>query len=250
MELNREKWNEVDVVNYSKLLLTYSKGEEKSKWEKRIVNTSLPCIAVPSTIVDSFAKQISTGNYRQFLDIMPMDNLSESLVVGKVINRIKNVDDYICYLEKYIYKCDSWAQTDILKYPIKESNESLFWNKAREYLISPTLFVRRCGLLILMKGFLQEKYIEDVLMLLDTMINENEYYVLMMIAWLLCEAVIKCRDKTIKYIKECKHCDFVINKAISKCSDSYRITQADKNYLKSLRRKNVCKIQVNKLEYC
>jgi len=52
MNLVLEQWQENDISNYHKYLLSFSKGEEKSMWEKRIVNTSLPCIAVPCQVVE------------------------------------------------------------------------------------------------------------------------------------------------------------------------------------------------------
>ena len=50
-------------------------------------------------------------------------------------------------------------------------------------------------------------------------------------AWLLAECMTKFKDKTIKFYKYNKTNDFIINKSISKCRDSFRISKEDKDYL-------------------
>ena len=50
-------------------------------------------------------------------------------------------------------------------------------------------------------------------------------------AWLLCELMIKQRDKTIDYLKHHNLNKFTINKMISKCRDSYRVSNTDKEML-------------------
>ena len=53
----------------------------------------------------------------------------------------------------------------------------------------------------------------------------------MAIAWLVCELMIYNREKTLKYLEYHNLNKFTINKAISKCRDSYRISKEDKELL-------------------
>ncbi len=55
-------------------------------------------------------------------------------------------------------------------------------------------------------------------------------------AWLLCELFIKYRNETLEYIKHTKVNNFIFNKFISKCNESYRVSNEDKKYLKSLKK--------------
>ena len=66
--------------------------------------------------------------------------------------------------------------------------------------------------------------------------DEKEYYVNMMNAWIFCECFIKQRDKTMEYLKRHKLNKFTINKGISKCRDSYRVSDIDKEMLIKYRR--------------
>ena len=70
-----------------------------------------------------------------------------------------------------------------------------------------------------------------MLKIIDTLNKEKEYYVNMAVAWLCCELMIKSRKEFLAYLKHHKLNDFTINKAISKCRDSFRVSQEDKEML-------------------
>ena len=236
MNFNNFKWTNNDFNCFANYLLSLSKGHEKCVWEKRIVNTNYDCIAVPSAEIDKIAREISKCNYKKYLDKMLHNNLSEMLVNAKVINRIKNIDEYIYYLKNYIDLCDCWAMTDVLKFPLAKNNKELFLALSKEFIYSDKPFKIRVGLLILMKEFVNDDYIDYIFSVLNYLKDNNHYYVQMMCAWLLCECVIKVRDKSVKYIRTCNLSSFVVNKAISKCHDSFRVREKDKELLKSFRR--------------
>ncbi len=63
----------------------------------------------------------------------------------------------------------------------------------------------------------------------------EEYYVNMMIAWYLATALAKQWDATIPYLEERKLSPWVHRKTIQKAVESYRITDEQKVYLKTLR---------------
>ena len=76
-----------------------------------------------------------------------------------------------------------------------------------------------------------DKYIDQIFSVIDTLKDEEEYYVNMAVAWLLCELMIKQRNKTLKYLDNHNLNKFTINKMISKCRDSFRISKEDKELL-------------------
>ena len=81
------------------------------------------------------------------------------------------------------------------------------------------------------------EYIDKVFEVIDKFYDEDEYYVNMAIAWLVCELMIYNRNKTLKYLGHHKLNKFTINKAISKCRDSYRVSKEDKELLLYFRTK-------------
>ena len=66
-------------------------------------------------------------------------------------------------------------------------------------------------------------------------VQSEQYYVNMMIAWYFATALAKQWDTVIPYLEERKLSPWVHRKTIQKAVESYRITDAQKTYLKTLR---------------
>lgn len=236
MNLNKNTWGKADIPAFLEYLNTFSKGKNKGEWEQRIVNTHLNCIAVPSVEVDRIAREIFKGNYQSFLDLWIWENHTCTLIFGKILSKIKDYDVLIKYLLPYSEKADNWSTIDCLKFNFNKNNIDKFLNLTKELILSKHTFSRRLALIILLKALSFGDYTKECFLLLNTIKDEKEYYVNMAGAWLLCECMIKYREETLKYYKSNTTNNFVINKSISKCHDSYRISPADKEYLKCLKR--------------
>ena len=231
MELTRNNWSKENINEFLSILKSLSKGEEKGFWEQRIVNTKLPCLAIPSTEIDKISKQIFKGNYTSFLDLWIWDNHSATLVFGKVLNKIKDFELLKSYLIPYSQKADNWSTIDCLKFHFTKDNSQKFINLSKELLTSPHTFSRRLSLIILLKLLSFEDCTKACFESLNKLSKESEYYVNMAGAWLLAECMTKFREKTLKFFEHNNTNDFIINKSISKCRDSYRISKEDKDYL-------------------
>ena len=66
-------------------------------------------------------------------------------------------------------------------------------------------------------------------------VRSEEYYVNMMIAWFFATALAKQWEATIPYIENHKLADWTHNKTIQKSRESFRITDEQKEYLKTQR---------------
>ena len=111
----------------------------------------------------------------------------------------------------------------------QHENEYLYLVK--EYVKSDLTFKRRIGLRILFKFINYDDYFCDIISIIDSLKDEKEYYVNMINAWLLCELFIKRRDETLKYLSDNNLNTWTLNKMISKCRDSYRVSKSDKELL-------------------
>ncbi len=235
MQLNKTTWTIQDGEDFKKYLSSFSKGEEKGLWEQRIVNTALPCIAVDSKMVKQLAREISKGNFLDFLHLKLRDNFTLVSINGLLICQIKDFDKMKTYLDDFAENCDNWAHCDTLKLPTKK-NPALFFNWAKDYLKSPKPFVKRVGIRILF-DYIDQAHIDEIFNLLESQSESQEYYVNMAAAWLLCECFIKQREKTLQFLQKQTLNDFVINKAIQKCRDSFRVSAQDKDMLLKYKRK-------------
>lgn len=233
MNLIIDKWTETELRKLNEYL--YSLREEKNiERTKRILNTSLMVLGIPTKTLRDIARSISKGNFMSLLDIMSFDYYEDSIIYASLISKIKEFDAVIKYLDKYSNLCECWASCDALKFNIS-SHERDYLGIIDKYIKSKKPFVRRIGMSILFEFLRNHKYIDKIFYYLDEFYLEDNYYVNMMNAWLLCECFIKEREITIEYLKENKLKKFTINKAISKCRDSFRVSEEDKNMLLAYR---------------
>lgn len=236
MELERSEWTCSDVDDFLNYLALFGKGEEKGAWEKRIVNTSLPCIAVPSGEVDRIAREIFKGNYTSFLDLWIWENHTATLIFGKIVSKIKKFSEQVKYLVPYSEKADNWSTIDTLKFRFNSKNISDYLRLSEKLLCSNFTFSRRLALIILLKLLSVTDCTDVAFKALNSLSEETEYYVNMAGAWLMCECMIKFRDKAVEYYRVSTTNDFIVNKSISKCRDSFRVSERDKEFLLGFKR--------------
>ena len=239
MQLIKERWTKEDGKAFQAYLLSFSKGEEKGAWEKRIVNTALPAIAVPCKQTDAIVRGIAKGNFLSFLDLGLWENHTNVIINGKLIGKIKDFNELKKRLIIYDQRVDNWAATDCIKFRFTAENKEKFYNLALDMLKDNThTFVRRQGLILLLKLTVFHEFIGGILRAADSLKGETEYYVNMANAWLICECFARAREQTLAYL-QCgvngngapRLNAFTINKAISKCRDSFRVSAEDKQAL-------------------
>lgn len=244
MLLNKEFWTKADGEAFQKYLLTFSKGEEKGAWEKRIVNTALPAIAVPCNETDRIVREVAKGNFLSFLNLNLREYHTNVLINGKLIGKIKDFEEMKRRLIAFDVLADNWAATDCIKFKITGKNKQKFFDLALELLNDTAhTFVRRQGLIILLKLTAFPECIQDILRAADSLESETEYYVNMANAWLICECFARAREQTFAYLQcgvngnGAPHLNaFTINKAIAKCRDSFRVSAEDKQALLRFKR--------------
>ena len=231
--LTKQSWSKSEFEEYRKYIESIKGDELNCKWEQRIVNTKLPCCAQSCTKARSIASAIFKGNYIEFLQNIFFENHIDTLVYAYILNRIKDFNVFEKYLLSFAKKVDNWASCDALKHKNKDKSKLL--NLCNKLKTSKYVFARRIAVNI-MFDLLTEQFLPKIFNLLNFLKDEQEYYVNMSGAWLLCECFVKYRDKTLEYFKNNTTNNFIINKAISKCRDSFRVSNLDKEFLKSLKR--------------
>lgn len=229
MNLIIDNWNNEEINSFDKYLYSLRR-EEKIDWTRNIVNTKMDLLAILLPDLKKMAKDIYKGNYISYLELMPHRYFESLITDAFLISLIKDYKIQIKYINKLSKYIDSWSVTDTLKFSIK-NNEDEYLEYAKELLKSKEPYKRRIGVRILFSFVSLNDYIDQIFSIIDTLKDEEEYYVNMAVAWLLCELMIKQRDKTISYLKHHNLNKFTINKMISKCRDSYRVSNTDKEML-------------------
>ena len=230
-------WNE---DNYKDLLkyLENNKDDKYKEFHKKIVNYD-NVIGVKSDELKKIAKEISKNDYKSFFKVNN-SNLHELIMIEVfIIGYLKTeFEDVINYSNNYLKKVKTWAHIDsyvsnlkiIKKYP-KDG-----FTYAKKLIHSKNNYTKRCGIIMLLNYYLHDKYIDKVLEIVSK-IKTNDYYVKMAISWLMSVAYIKKKKKTLVYIVNIKD-DFAYNKTLSKIIESNRISKEEKEFIKSLKKKN------------
>ena len=86
-----------------------------------------------------------------------------------------------------------------------------------------------------MRFYVYETHTDEILRLMDKLDGKG-YYNDMAIAWLVSVAFVRQREITLAYLQDDNLGEFTHNKAISKIHDSFRVSDSDKKYLKTLRK--------------
>ena len=229
MNLIIDNWNNEEINSFDNYLYSLRR-EEKIDWTRNIVNTKMDLLAILLPDLKKMAKEIYKGNYISYLELMPHRYFESLITDAFLISLIKDYKIQIKYINKLSKYIDSWSVTDTLKFSIK-NNEDVYLEYAKKLLKSKEPYTRRIGVRILFSFVNLNDYVDQIFSIIDTLKDEEEYYVNMAVAWLLCELMIKQRDKTIDYLKHHNLNKFTINKMISKCRDSYRVSNTDKEML-------------------
>lgn len=231
MELNKESWTKDDISNFQKYLESFRTNDEKKlKWSKNLLNTNLPVLVIKTATIKDIVKEICKGNYFSFLDLMVWEYYENTAINGMLICKIKDFGTMKKYLDIYSEKADNWATCDLLTFKIK-NEEEIYFNLVLEYIKSKKPFKRRIGIKVLFEFVDNEKYIDRIFEVLESLKSEEEYYVNMINAWLLCECFIKHKEETIKYLERNNLNKFTINKAVAKCRESNRVSKEDKDFV-------------------
>ncbi len=213
--------------------------EEYRKFHSNLCPGTDNIIGVRVPVLRNLAKQIYNeedwGKYLSYNNLeFYEETLLQGMIIGFVKQDIKNVQKYIAY---FIPKIDNWAVCDIFCAGLKitKKYQEEMWEFLQNYLKSQKEFELRFSIVMMLDYFITDKYIDEVLIKLDT-IKNDDYYVKMAIAWAISICYIKFPQKTLEYLKQNNLDDWTYNKAIQKTIESYRIDKETKDVLRKMKR--------------
>lgn len=224
MEVTKKLF-ELQDKDYAKFQLKLTPGIE----EKKIIGVRVPEIRKLAK------KYIKDDESSEFLNTLPHEYYDENMLHGLLISEIKNYETCIKEVDKFLPFVDNWAVCDIMSPKIFKKHKDELIKKIREWVKSKHIYTCRFGIEMLMRHYLDEDFKKEYLEI-PAKVHLEEYYVQMMIAWFFATALAKKWDETIPYIENNILDSWVHNKTIQKAKESYRITDEQKEYLKSLKR--------------
>ena len=169
-----------------------------------------------------------------FLASLPHAWQEENCLHAALINRMKDYDDCVSALERFMPYIDNWAVNDAINPACFRKHRAELIPKVKSWIASDAPYTRRCGMRLLMAHYLGADFRPEYLDL-PADLRSAEYYVNSMTAWLFAEALVKQWDAAVLYLEMRRLDPWTHNKAIQKACESYRISEEQKAYLRTLK---------------
>ncbi|WP_068782289.1 DNA alkylation repair protein [Paenibacillus sp. GM2] len=185
------------------------------------------------------AQRIARSDWRSYLAEAEDDYFEETMLQGMVIGyAVKDIDEVLEYTARFVPKINNWSVCDSFCGGLKLTRSHLdkVWDFLQPYLQSDQEYDLRFGAVMLLEYYVLEDYIDRVLQILDGIRHEG-YYVKMAVAWAVSICYIKLPEPTLAYLQHSTLDLFTYNKALQKITESYRVDQATKQMIRSMKRK-------------
>ena len=172
-----------------------------------------------------------------FLNRLPHKYFEEDLIHVRIISEMKNYDECIDSIKSFLPYIDNWAICDSLIPKIFSKHADKLVEEIKIWLSEDSTYTVRFAISMLMKFYLNDNFDKKYLQWVAA-IRTNEYYIEMMAAWFFTEALIKHYKEAIVFLQENLLPQKIHAKTIQKAVESRRISDEQKCYLKTLRRRN------------
>lgn len=196
-------------------------------------------IGVRTPHLRSYAKDLlKRDDVHKFLKDVPHTYFDENQLHAFILSGMKDYDKCMTYLKEFLPYVDNWATCDQMSPKVFKKHRDTLAEEIKKWLESDETYTVRFAIGMLMEHYLDEDF-DISYPNMVAQIRSDEYYVNMMIAWYFATALAKQYDNVIGIIEKNRLDEWTHNKTIQKCVESYRITDEQKVYLRSLKIKKI-----------
>ena len=171
-----------------------------------------------------------------FLVALPHRYFDENQLHAFIVSEIKDYDRCIAEVNRFLPYVDNWATCDQMSPKSFVKHKAELLKEIKRWLKSKETYTVRFAIGMLMQHYLDKDF-DPAYPKLVAKIRSDEYYINMMIAWYFATALAKQYETAVPFIEQNELDVWTHNKTIQKAVESYRITDEQKKYLRSLKRK-------------
>ena len=196
-------------------------------------------LGVRMPLLRKLATEIAKGDWREYLATADGYYLEEIMLQGMVIGCVReDAEKILPYVAEFVSKIDNWSVCDSFCAGLKftKDNKERVWSFLQGYFASTGEYELRFGIVMLLNYYIDEEYIQRVLLLLDNVKHEG-YYVKKAVAWAVSVCFIKLPVPTMEYLRNNTLDDLTYNKALQKITESSRVDTESKDFIRGLKRK-------------
>jgi len=213
-------------------------GDEKYRDFQSKLVPNIPketILGVKTPDMRRIAKEIrGTAEAETFLRELPHQYYEENLVHFFLIAMIKDFDECVEAVERFLPYVDCWPVCDQSTPKVFSKNHEKLLPLIRKWIGSEHVYTARFGIRMLMNEFLGEDFRPEYLEWVAAVEGED-YYIRMMVAWYFATALAKRYDDSVVYIENRRLEPWTHKKAIQKAIESFRVSEEHKEHLKTLR---------------
>ncbi|MDU7337967.1 MAG: DNA alkylation repair protein [Clostridium sp.] len=194
-------------------------------------------LGVRLPILQSLAKQIAKGDWREYLSRATDETFEEIMLQGLVLgNANADTKELFNRTVNFVPKIDNWSVCDSFcaSYKLAKKQPDAIWEFLSPYIQSELEFECRFGVVMLLNYYASEKNTPRTLIQLSRT-KATGYYAKMAVAWAVSVCFVKNPEATLPYLKQPVWDDFTHNKAIQKILESNRVPSESKSLLRSLK---------------
>lgn len=198
-------------------------------------------IGIRTPDLRALAKEIAAtpDTASAFLQELPHKYFEENLIHFFIVSLIKDFDECINQVEKFLPYVDCWPVCDQASPKVFKKNHEKLLPLVKNWISSDHIYTSRYGMRILMNEFLGEdfktEYADLVVSRMSRKGEAEDYYLKMMAAWYFATALAKNWDQVLPFIEERRLDPWTHNKAIQKALESFRVSDEHKEYLRKLK---------------
>ena len=214
------------------------RDEQYRDFQIRLVPTVDPqtVIGVRTPLLRQYAKELSGREEADvFLSALPHRYFDENQLHTFLLCEMKDYERCVGEVCRFLPYVNNWATCDQLSPKVFSKHRGELLASVRKWIASEDTYTVRFGIGMLMSHYLDECF-DPVFPELVAGIRSEEYYINMMRAWYFATAMAKRRDDVIGYIEDESLDRWTHNMAIRKALESRRVPDADKAYLRTLKR--------------
>ena len=192
-------------------------------------------LGIRTPALRNYAKELAKrDDIDEFLHSLPHELFDENQLHAFILSELKDYDRCIKEVDNFLPYVDNWATCDQLSPKVFKKHKKELLASIKTWLKSKDTYTIRFAIGMLMQYFLDDEF-DETYPKTVAKIKSDEYYINMMIAWYFATALAKQYDAILPYIEKNVLDKWTHNKTIQKAIESYRITDEQKEYLKSLK---------------
>ena len=177
---------------------------------------------------------LKTADVSVFLTTLPHSYFEENQLHAFLLSGEKDFKTCVQHVERFLPYVDNWATCDQLSPHCFTKNTKELLPYIEKWLKSKHEYTVRFAIGMLMRYFLDDAFSPHFHELV-TSVRREEYYIKMMQAWYFATALAKQYDATLPFLLNGSLEPWTHNKTIQKAVESFRITDEQKTYLRTLK---------------